>query len=327
MYDEYFKLKEMPFTLSPDPSFLYLSKSHRMALTMLEYGLTSRATISVITGEVGCGKTTLLRRLLKDIPDDYVVGMITHTHASFRELLQWVAAAFGLEIGKKTGIALYHAFIEYLNEQHAAGRRVVLIIDEAQNLSANALEGIRMLSNINVDKDFILQLILVGQPELLDTMRKPELRQLAQRVSVDYHLRPLSQEETRRYIRHRLSVAGGDPELFDDGACDAVFHFSGGIPRLINTLCDMTMVYAYAEERDHIDRDLVVSVVRDRQDGGILPIQNGIDELPNPGLSEAVKEQFGSANPGAANGTNGNDNPEFTDPGGKIIDYPRRRES
>ena len=178
MYEEFFGLKEVPFALSPDPSFLYLSKSHRMALTMLEYGLTSKAPISVVTGEVGCGKTTLLRRLLGQVPEDVTVGMVTQTHASFRDLLHWIALSFDIDIEKKTGIALYKTILEFLQAQHAQHRRVVLIIDEAQNLSVNALEGIRMLSNVNVEKDLILQLVLVGQPELLDKMRLRHLNRL-----------------------------------------------------------------------------------------------------------------------------------------------------
>lgn len=306
MYEDYFGLTEMPFSLSPDPSFLYLSKSHRMALTMLEYGMTSKAPISVISGEVGCGKTTLLRRLLTQMPADVTVGMLTQTHTSFGELLQWVAAAYDIEFGRKTGVALYKEILDFVHAEFAAGRHVILIVDEAQNLSAKALEGLRMLSNINVDKDLVLQTILVGQPELLDTMRRPEMRQLAQRVSVDYHLAPLAREETGRYIRHRLAVADGDAELFEDAACELIHRLSGGIPRLVNTLCDMSLVYAFAEEKHRINEALVTSVARDRQVGGILPIQETLEEIANS--PEPTVRQIGPTSASVINYPRGNEN-------------------
>ena len=323
MYEEFFGLNKAPFTLSPDPSFLYLSKSHRMAITMLEYGLMNRAPISVVTGEVGCGKTTLLRRLLTLVPDDVVVGMVTHTHASFRELLQWIASAFDIDFGKKSGIALYKAFLDYLNEQYNQGRRVVLIVDEAQNLTISALEGIRLLSNVNVDADFMLQLVLVGQPELLDTMRRPELRQLAQRVSVDYHLAPLTEEETGRYIRHRLAVAGGDAELFDDHACRLIYKCSDGIPRLINTLCDMSLVYAYAEEQHTINKELVAAVIRDRQNGGVLPLRNVDEAVAKSGVDN--KDGVVDDRTRIIDRNLLEEGASFDD--GKVIDYPLKKQS
>lgn len=293
MYNEHFGFSEMPFTLSPDPSFLYLSNSHRMALTMLEYGLMSRAPLSVVTGEVGCGKTTLLRRVLSQVPEDVTVGMITQTNASFRELLQWVASSFGIDVGKKTGIALYQEFVNFVRSEFEAGRHVVLIVDEAQNLSLKALEGLRMLSNINVDKDLVLQTILVGQPELLDALRKPEMRQLAQRVSVDYHLKPLTQEETGRYIRHRLTKVGGDAELFEDAACELIHNYSGGIPRLVNTLCDMSLVYAFAEDCTRISPDLVRVVAQDRMTGGVLPLRPELGDPTSPCPEEDGATEIG----------------------------------
>ena len=176
MYEEFYNLKERPFTLSPDPAFLFLGKSHRRAMNILEYGVASDAGITVISGEVGTGKTTLVRNLLAELGDDYTIGMITNTQHDFGDLLKWVLHAYGIETDENDRVKLYKHLVEFITREHRTGRRVILIIDEAQNLGAEALEDIRMLTNINVDKDVVLQLILVGQPELVEMLRKKELR-------------------------------------------------------------------------------------------------------------------------------------------------------
>ncbi len=278
MYEEFFNFRERPFSLSPDPTFLYMGKCHRMALTMLNYGLRSEAGITVITGEVGAGKTTLIHHVLDGLGDDIVVGLISNTHEAFGELLEWVLMAFGLDYKNKAKTELYQLFSDFLIEQYAQNKRTVLIIDEAQNFGAETLEELRMLSNINSGKHMVLQLILVGQPELLQTMRKQELRQLAQRVSVDYHIESLKLPDTIEYIRYRIEHAGGDPEIFLKSACAVVHYYSRGIPRLINTLCDFSLVYAFAEEQRHVDAKLVLDVVRDKQKGGIFPMRREEDE-------------------------------------------------
>ncbi|VAX08519.1 General secretion pathway protein A [hydrothermal vent metagenome] len=243
-----------------------------MALTMLQYGLMNQAGITVISGEVGSGKTTLIRKLLSEIDNNISVGLISNTHTAFGDLLQWVSMAFNLEYKGKDKVALYDAFVNYVINEYANSKRTVLIIDEAQNLSVSVLEELRMLSNINADKDQILQLILVGQPELRETLQRQDLRQFAQRVSADYHLAPLLLDEAVGYIHHRLKVAGGDENLFELGACKIIWKYSGGIPRLINTLCDTALVYAYADQLSSVSKKLASEVIIEKQKGGLFPI-------------------------------------------------------
>ena len=272
MYKSFYGLKEKPFSLLPDPAYLYLSKQHETAMTLLEYSLENQAVFCVISGKAGTGKTTLLRRLLNQIGNDVSIGLISNTHHSFGELLRWILQAFGLENAGKTRAQLHQIFVDYLIGQYAKNRRTILIIDEAQNMSPDALEELRMLSNINSEKDLLLQVILVGQSPLREILRQPGLEQFAQRIAVDYHLESLSLEETRGYIRHRIMVAGGEHELFSEDACDAVFEYCGGIPRLINLLCDFALVYAYASQAAVVTGDLVEQVVREREKYGALPV-------------------------------------------------------
>jgi general secretion pathway protein A len=271
MYESFYKLREKPFTLLPDPGFLFLSNKHRMALTLLEYGLMNQAGFTVISGDIGTGKTTLIRHLLDHMDREHTVGLISNTHRSFGELLQWILLAFNLEYANLDKVEMYRRFIDFIIDEYAHNRRVVLIVDEAQNMAAETLEELRMLSNVNADKDQALQVILVGQRELRDTLRRPDLVQFAQRISVDYHLEPLSEEETVGYIRHRIEVAGGSPRLFEEDACQAVYRYSNGVPRLINLLCDTALVYGYAEQHAQIDSTLVTDVAREKQQGGIFP--------------------------------------------------------
>jgi general secretion pathway protein A len=270
MYEEFYHFTDKPFTLSPDPSFLYLGKSHRRAMNILEYGVESDSGITVISGEVGTGKTTLVRNLLSQLGDDYTVGMITNTQKDFGNLLKWVLNSFGIDADETDHVKLYKILLEFITREHGAGRRVVLIIDEAQNLGKRALEDIRMLTNINVDKDVALQLILVGQPELVEMLRKKELRQFAQRVSADYLLQPLTFKETENYIRHRIKTVGGDDDLFAQTAYATVYYHSGGIPRIINTICDMALVYGFADEAPRIRKELILDAIRDRKVGGLV---------------------------------------------------------
>jgi general secretion pathway protein A len=272
MYESFYRLKERPFTLLPDPGFLYLSGKHRMALTLLEYGLMNQAGFTVISGDIGAGKTTLIRHVLDNMDREHTVGLITNTHESFGELLQWILLAFSLEHSGLNKVEMYQRFVDFIIDEYANNRRTVLIVDEAQNMAADTLEELRMLSNINADKDQALQVILVGQRELRETLRRPELVQFAQRIAVDYHLEPLSEAETAGYIQHRLKVAGGDPGTFTEAACRAIHRFSGGVPRLINLLCDTAMVYGFADQRRRIDAGLVTDVAREKQQGGIFPV-------------------------------------------------------
>jgi general secretion pathway protein A len=262
MYETFYGFREKPFSLLPDPAFLFLARQHSTALAVLEYGLVNQAGFTVVTGEIGCGKTTLIRHVLNTLGQDITVGLLSNTQRG--ELLQWVLLAFGLDYRGKEKVALYETFLEFIIDEYAKNRRTVLIIDEAQNLGIDALEELRMLSNVNADKDQVLQLILVGQPELRAILSRPALIQFAQRVAVDYFLGPLENEQIGSYIRHRLEIAGGDPALFKPEACQLVYHHSEGIPRLINLLCDTALVYGYAAGKQKIDVELVREVVQDK---------------------------------------------------------------
>lgn len=281
MYTSFYGFRERPFSLLPDPEFLFLSKEHSVALAVLEYALSGGIGCAVVTGEIGCGKTTLVRQLLNDSNDELTIGLISNTHRSFGELLDWVSMAFDLEITGKRKAELYHDFVNFLVQQYAAGKRTVLIVDEAQNMDAQTLEELRLLSNVNADKDQVLQLVLVGQPELRDTLRRPDLVQMAQRVGVNYHLAPLLPEEVPTYIAHRLQTAGGDLDLFTADACTLVAHHSGGVPRIINTLCDTALAFGYATEQPGVDANLIAEVIRDTARNSLLSVVSGdLDVLP-----------------------------------------------
>jgi type II secretory pathway predicted ATPase ExeA len=271
MYEAFYGLRERPFSLTPDPAFLFLSRQHRYALTMLEYALSFGSGFALVSGEVGSGKTTLIRHLLRSVSRDLTVGLVTNTHRGLGALLPWIAQSLGLKPGGRPETELYEAFVDYLLAEYAAGRRVVLIVDEAQNLGPAALEELRVLSNINTDKDLLLQTILVGQPELRTLLQRPSLRQFAQRVAIDFHLGTLDREDTHAYVRHRLKVAGGSPELIAADAIEMLFARTAGVPRLINSLCEMALVYGFAEQRRPVDAELVAQAIRDRAAGGLLP--------------------------------------------------------
>ena len=296
MYESFYGLKEKPFTLLPDPDYLYLSPKHQRALTLLEYGLMNHAGFSVICGDAGAGKTTLIRRLLAEMEDDTKVGLITNTHQSFGSLLNWVLMAFGLDAEEKTQTQMHQMFVEFLIEQYASNKRTILIVDEAQNMDVNTLEELRMLSNINADKDQVLQVILVGQLALRDTLRKPEMMQFAQRIAVDYYLESLSETETELYILHRLKVAGANRVIFTPEACRAIYQFSSGTPRLINLLCDTALVYGFAEQAKQIDAKLVTEVVSEQHHNSIIPTFN-TQSLSTSARSDKLDETITQAAP------------------------------
>ncbi len=276
MYEAYYGLREKPFSIQPDPEFLYFSRRHALAFTMLQYGIQNRTGFTVICGEIGCGKTTLIRHLLNTLGEELTVGLVYNTHQDIADLLEWIMLAFGQPYEGMSPVARYDAFQRFLIKEYAAGRRTVLIVDEAQNLSAGALESLRMLSNINADKDQLLQVILVGQPQLRDLLKRPELQQFAQRVGVDFFIPPLTEDEVRRYVEHRLHVAGRDEPLFTGAALSVIAKASRGIPRSINILCDMALVYGFGGDARTIDAMLVGEMLADRRDFGVL----GGDEAP-----------------------------------------------
>ena len=263
-FAQHFGLTERPFTLLPDPDFLYWSRAHKRAYAVLEYGVMTRAPITVVTGEVGAGKTTLLQKLLQNMDEQTVVGLISNAQGSRGELLHWVLNALGIEsMMGDAYVDKFQRLQDFVIEKYAQGMRVMLVIDEAQNLSVEGLEELRMLTNINANKDELLQLILVGQPELREMITRYELRQFAQRVSASYHIPDLDLEATEGYIRHRLRHAGGTGEEFSDDAIEMIYWQSGGVPRLVNKLADFAMVYAVTAEKTLVDGATVEEVMGD----------------------------------------------------------------
>ena len=270
MYKKHFGLKEKPFSLLSDPSFLYFSHKHKAAFTILEYGLLEQTGITVITGEVGSGKTTLVNHLMNRVSsDELTIGIISNTHQLMGNLLQLIALAFNINHEDLDSVMLFKVLQGFFIVEYAAGRRVVLIVDEAQNMSEDALEELRLLNNINSGKDQLLQLVLVGQPELFDTLTKKSMRQFAQRVSAEYHLDALGCTETATYIHYRTRVAGAKQHLFDKAATMLIFYFSGGIPRLINSLCDQALVHAYATDAQVVNFEIALGSVKQKRIGGI----------------------------------------------------------
>lgn len=271
MYEQFYHLREKPFSLTPDPAYLYMAKRHRHALTMLEYALAEASGFALITGEVGCGKTTVVRHFLERIGRKVNVAFITNTHPGMGALLPWVVESLGLEPGQLSPSELYRRFANHAKAEYDDGQRIVLVIDEAQNLDVASLEELRVLTNLNTGKQLLLQTILIGQPELRDALRLKSLRQFAQRIVIDHHLEALQLEETIGYVRHRIGVAGGRQELFTPDALALVHECTGGVPRLVNILCDTALVYGFGDQRAQIDLEIVEQVVHDRV-GGVLPL-------------------------------------------------------
>jgi len=264
LYTDFFGFSERPFTLLPDPDFLFWSRAHRRAFSVLEYGVMTCAPLTVVTGEVGAGKTTLIQKLLRMMGDDITIGLISNAQGDRGELLQWVlnALAIPTDLGGEY-VTMFQQLQDFLINEYAEGRRVVLVIDEAQNLSNEGLEELRMLTNINANKDELLQLILVGQPELRSQISQPKLRQFAQRVTATYHIPAMDLATVQGYIQHRLQHVGGTGTEFSPDAVDVIFEASGGIPRLVNKLCDFCLVYAATEEKRVIGREIVREVLND----------------------------------------------------------------
>lgn len=280
MYEEFFGLTEKPFSIQPDPSFLYWGRTHRLAYAMLEYGVLNHAGISVITGEVGCGKTTLIHRLLEQLSNTHTVSLLSNIQEGRGDLLSWVLMGFGQPFAGKTHVELFAQLQTYFIGEYAKGRRIILIIDEAQNLSMDMLEELRLLSNINAGKDQLLQLILVGQPELKNLLNKPELLQLAQRVGSDFHLTSLNKEEVHAYVETRLAIAGCKRRIFTDRAIDLIAEQSRGVPRVINIIADTALVYAFSAEDLVVGVETIRSVIRDKTDYGVFGIASNVLSTP-----------------------------------------------
>ena len=276
--------------MSPDPTFLYESQQHAAALTMLEYAMESHAQFCLLTGEIGSGKTTLVRRLIRMLGERVTVGLVSNTHGRFRSIHPWALSALGITPHEASEISQYEALNEFFIGEYSKGRRTLLIFDEAQNLSIRTLEELRLLSNVNSESDVVLQTILVGQPELRLKMAKPDLRQFAQRVAVDFHLNALTLTDTEAYVWHRLSVAGRSNGVFQRKAIKIIHEHSGGIPRLINQLCDLSLVYAYAEQALIVTPQIVEGVIRDRT-------QSAAGRSFDPGVDNAIPTEADATHP------------------------------
>lgn len=287
MYERFYDLRERPFALSPDPDYLYPSRVHREALDYLRYGLESHAGFVVITGEIGSGKTTLLQTLLRGLDSQTTVGRIVNTMLEPRELLETIMIDFGLDPSGRSKPIMLRDLAQYLVDQRLAGRLILLVIDEAQNLSLAALEELRMLSNLETEKSKLLQIVLVGQPNLRDKLAAPELEQLRQRITVSYHLNPLDADETAKYINHRLRRAStGAPLEFPREVTDIIHSRSRGVPRIINVICDAALVFGYAEERRQIDPALITDVLMELEATGVLPPARSaeVESAPDDGV-------------------------------------------
>jgi general secretion pathway protein A len=302
LYQSHFGLSHAPFKVTPDPVFLYLSASHREALAQMSYGINARKGFVVLTGEVGTGKTTLIHSLLNDLAEGTHTALVFSSVVSPIDLLRYVCEEFKLVEPKQPRAELHDYLVllnEFLLEKYRSGDNCVLIIDEAQNLTADVLEAIRVLSNLETSTDKLLQILLVGQPELSARLNTPELRQLKQRVSLRNHLRALRLNECQEYIANRLQKAGGNPAIFTAAAIDSVYQYSNGIPRLVNILCDNSLLTGYAVGKHEVDVAIVREVVEDldltpgfglyaRRDfihgsNGAVPINDKVERTPASG--------------------------------------------
>ncbi|MCK5539362.1 MAG: AAA family ATPase [Deltaproteobacteria bacterium] len=272
MYEEFYALQEKPFDLLPDPDFLYMSSGHDSAYTHLRYAIQENQGFVVISGEIGCGKTTLINYLLRQLPEDLLVGVISHTDVNPELFFKLICRKFELDHEGLDKGEMIAVFQDFLISSRQENKRVTLIIDEAQNLPDNTMEEIRMLSNLEAEKEHLVQIILVGQPELRQKLRQPNLEQFIQRVTVHYHLEKLNQDEVREYVRHRLHVAGCPTyaTLFNDAAILAIWKASQGIPRMINYICDMSLVHGYADGMALIDENIVEAVLSSRRESTLF---------------------------------------------------------
>ena len=292
MYEEFFNLKVKPFELVPDPEFLFLSKSHKKAMTYLEYGIRERIGFILVTGEIGSGKTTILRNLIRELDDKVTLSKVFNTRVTSEQLIALINEDFGLDVSGKDRIAMLRDLNDFLVDEYAANRQPILIIDEAQNLSLKLLEEVRLLSNLETDKHKLLQIVLVGQPELRKTLSRPELAQLKQRISISSHIKPLSVAETGEYIRYRLEKAGQrDAVSFCDESIDIIHQFSHGIPRLINVFCDFLMLAAFVEKTREWVPDLIRDVVGELEEENRLwesPVGSQLASIASPAVDEMI---------------------------------------
>lgn len=297
MYETFYGLRGKPFSLLPDHEFLYLGETHRTALSLLEYGLICAAPFIVLTGEPGMGKTSLLQKIISEHRDQYSIGYVTNARYDVEHLLPWILLAFGLSQTQLEPVEAYHTFSEFLVRESKRNRRAILIVDEAQSLGVDLLEELRLLSNMNEGKVLRLQIILSGQPDLHTLLQRLDMIQFAQRVVVDYHLKPFTEEEVVEYIRYRVHAAGGKPSLFTNQACALAHRLSEGNPRLINQICEMTLTYGFAEQAHRVTARLLAQAALDRRKNGVLPLAGQVDLTAVITAPEELEEQTESESP------------------------------
>ena len=307
MYENFYGFNEKPFSLLADPAFLYLSKKHELALNYLEYGLSEQAGFIVITGEVGSGKTTLIKYLINKLDKVAIkIAMLFNTNISPHEFLEIVLKEWDITCTGKEKTDRYEALTGFLLQEYVKKNKVVLIIDEAQNLSSETLEEIRMLSNLNDEKQPLFHIILLGQPNLRDRLNQKALEQLRQRISIHYHLDPLDFEDAVQYITHRLKKAGSQhADIFMPAALESIYQHSRGIPRVINIICDTALVYGFADGAEKIDKTIIENVVEERIKGGLIFLEETARSTTAPRQSqdngpgkelEEIKEHYAALN-------------------------------
>ena len=286
MYKSFYQLHSKPFSLLPDSEFLYFGSTHRTAYSLLEYGLLTEAPFMVLTGDPGTGKTSLLHRLIADNRDAYSIGFLSNARYDVDYLLPWILLALGLNTKQLDPVEAQHLFAKFLAEESLRKRRVVLIMDEAQNLGVKLLEELRLLSNLNREKSLQLQIILSGQPDLQALLRRVDMTQFAQRVVVDYHIQPFTEEEVAQYIHYRIELSGSSKPLFTPQACALTYRLSQGNPRLINQVCEMALTYGFAQQAPYITTKLLAQAALDRRKNRILPLSE-LEDLASIAAAES----------------------------------------
>lgn len=286
MYETFYGLTEKPFSLFPDHRFLYLNRRYTLALSLLEFGVLNKNGMILLTGDPGTGKTTLLQKILDTLDGTVLVGTLPFTQDTEQSLLPWALKAFGLHATSRHPADLFHVFADFLTKTAQEQRGVLLVVDEAQNLDVAKLEELRLLFNLNDRHGSVLQILLAGHTQLRERLQDPQLGAFVQRIGTDFSLEPFSQEDTRAYILHRVGAVGGSTSLFNDAACDLVYRYTEGNPRLINQLCETSLLYGFSEQVPSISGGLVREAAKDRLQGGLLPLTQLDQPARTPELQE-----------------------------------------